>query len=314
MFKSESAKRSLANLTGNPSFQDFITANWNTDDFLSNTLNENNEMMSKIHRLLLQFGLAILPIDIGATEQREMETSKDRVIKIYEGHLKAEDNEKVTAVFDDFIYDINGEVESVSRDIDRYQAVVKKCSDTIVDQVYRKSCRVLRKFTLCMNHILGEDIFKKTQQFEYTRLVSKKLSTFQPFHCDFAPLSDHGWSDYMDVFNNTLMTPLSSLYFPEGGQLGFRNYQPRTCIQYFIDKGASEEPDTIELRDKETPVSYNLKGGITFKPHVLPNKTHLLTIEPGHMAIFGQHGIHQGAGYFESNLRYFRYIDLPSKF
>ena len=40
----------------------------------------------------------------------------------------------------------------------------------------------------------------------------------------------------------------------------------------------------------------------------------MIKIESGHMAIYGQHAIHQDAGYLERNLRYFRYLDFKSKF
>jgi len=114
----------------------------------------------------------------------------------------------------------------------------------------------------------------------------------------------------MGAFNHSLMTPLSSLYFPEGGQLGYRNCQPRTIIQYYIDK---EENNQVQLNQlKECAVEYQLANGSTFKLRFLESGTHLIKIEPGHMAIFGQHAIHQGAGYLERNLRYFRYLDFKS--
>ena len=57
-----------------------------------------------------------------------------------------------------------------------------------------------------------------------------------------------------------------------------------------------------QLADKECGVEYQLADGSTFKPRFRESDTHFIKVEPGHMAIFGQHAIHQGAGYLERRL------------
>ena len=255
----------------------------------------------------------------GATGfESQIEESKDRIIKIFNrGQAKAS-NEKVSSVFDTVIVTADGGVESFSRNLDRFQSVVGRSSVDKVDQVYRTSCQVIEKFTTCMDHVLNVEVFNHSDIFEYTRLVSTEESTFQVNHCDFATNSVNGWRKYMGAFNDSLMTPLSSLYFPEGGQLGYVNYQPRTIIQYYIDKYESIDQrvqfSLPQLAKEECAVEYQLANGTAFKPRPRESDTHFIQVEPGHMAIFGQHAIHQGAGYLERNLRYFRYLDFTSKF
>ena len=318
MFRSTAQQNRLAILAkNNPTYQGYINDNWSTPEFLRKTKEENFDIVLEAHKCLLQFGLVILPIDNGASNGSEMEASKDRIIRIYNGGQAKASFESVSLVFDHVIETDDG-VESVSKNMDRFQSVVRRSTVDNVDQVYRTSCQVIEKFTTCMDHVLGVEVFKHSDTFEYTRLVSTEESTFQVNHCDFATNEENGWGKYMGAFNHSLMTPLSSIYFPEGGQLGYRNYQPRTIIQHYIDRYESIDQrvklSLNQLAKQECDVEYRLADGTTFKPRKRVSETHFIRVEPGHMAIFGQHAIHQGAGYLERNLRYFRYLDFKSKF
>jgi len=161
MFTTEAQKRRLANLEKiNPSYQAYITQNWNTTEFLNNNEKQNEGKVLEAHKLLLQFGLVILPIDNGATGfETEMEASKDRIIGVYEGRQARASYETVSTVFDDLI-ETNDGVESVSKNEDRFQSVVRQNTVSTVDQVYRTSCQVIEKFITCMDHVLGVEVFK----------------------------------------------------------------------------------------------------------------------------------------------------------
>ena len=173
----------------------------------------------------------------------------------------------------DTIIETDEGVESVSKNADRFQSVVKRNTVDTVDQVYRTSCQVIEKFTTCMDHILRVEVYKHSDKFEYTRLVSKEGSTFQINHCDFATNSGNGWGEYMGAFNHSLMTPLSSLYFPEGGQLGYRNYQPRTIIQYYIDKFEKE------LQIAQQKLMFQIHYYWKFQKKKLKKLCHMLKLE-----------------------------------
>ena len=85
-----------------------------------NNEKQNGGMVLEAHKLLLQFGLVILPIDNGATGfEIEMEASKDRIIGVYEGRQARASYETVSTVFDDLI-ETNDGVESVSKNEDRF--------------------------------------------------------------------------------------------------------------------------------------------------------------------------------------------------
>ena len=76
------------------------------------------------------------------------------------------------------------------------QEVFKEQTSETVDPAFQKTSKFLTKFVKVMDNVLDKnDDLTSTfsldpNNFEYTKLVSKKKSGFQPMHADFATFGE----------------------------------------------------------------------------------------------------------------------------
>ena len=146
----------------------------------------------------------------------------------------------------------------------------------------------------------AENIFRNDNtEFALATILSVRESSVQPLHADFSPGEGSSWDDYFRVSKLVKMTPLSFLFFPEGGHLSYIPSNIALSEAHLLTGGKNYARQDAKYGDA-ADCSFRTAPAVATPIHVEPNT----------FVLFRQDVAHQGMGYLDSNLRYFVYFDL----
>ena len=210
-------------------------------------------------------------------------------------------------VVDDIFDSFRRDGTSISRLHDRLMKISPVLPvaqhSTLAVPALRAAASILNK----ISDLLGatENIFASdNERFSLTTILSKEESSVQHLHADFAPSAgSSSWRDYFRVSKELGMTPLSFLFFPEGGHLTYVAADLAVSERYI----RSLAPDDANYTRRDRTYGNAPAGGSYRKS---PAVTRTLQIKAGSFVLFRQDVAHQGMGYRLTNLRYFVYFDL----